>query len=207
MSPAMHPPSPNRRCASALLLCAAALCAAPAAQANSDPFVGELMLFAGTRSCPNNWTPARGQLLPISNYETLYSLLGTAYGGDGQTTFGLPDLRARMPVGWGQGPGLTPIDRGDQGGIESVTLTQNHLPPHNHQLLASTLPASHAAPAQGRIPAAAQNGGAYASAGGASVPIVATTVAGGGSEPIDVRSPTLAMTWCIAVYGIYPSRP
>lgn len=187
-------------------LCAAlfaALFAAPPAQASgSDPYVGELMLFGGN-FCPNGWLPADGRTLDISQNDVLYTLLGTTYGGDGVNTFHLPDLRGRSTVGTGQGPGLSNRVLGSQAGTESATLTTGNLPTHTHTMPASTQPATHATPAPGLVPATAQNGGAYAS-GGTAVPLAGSTA--GGSTPFSVRSPYLAMQWCIAVFGIYPSH-
>lgn len=191
-----------RRAALAAAFCAA-LFTAPAAQATVEPMLGELMAFGGSY-CPRGWLPADGSLLNISGNEALYTLLGTTYGGNGMSTFGLPDLRGRSAVGQGTGPGLAPQARGQQGGRETATLQLQNLPPHIHQLPASTQSATHATPAPGRVPAAAQNGGAYASAS-ANVDLQATSAAPG-SQPFSVRSPYLAMQWCIAVEGIFPSQ-
>ena len=133
----------------------------------------------------------------------LYTLLGTTYGGDGVNTFHLPDLRGRSTVGTGQGPGLSNRVLGSQAGTESATLTTGNLPTHTHTMPASTQPATHATPAPGLVPATAQNGGAYAS-GGTAVPLAGGSV--GSSQPFAVRSPYLAMQWCIAFLGIYPSQ-
>ena len=189
---------PNLLHATAL---ATALCAAPGAHA--QPFMGELMLFGGT-FCPDGyWLPADGRLLPVAGYEPLYTLIGTTYGGNGVTDFGLPDLRGRTAVGQGQGFGLGNRVMGEKAGAESATLTQNHMPAHAHTMSASTAPATHATPATGRVPATAQNGGAYAAAGGpASGP--ATGSAGSGVS-VNLRSPYMALQWCIAVTGIFPS--
>lgn len=187
------------------LLAAAMLAAASAqpAHAGIDPLLGEMMLVGGN-FCPANWLPANGALLSIAQNSALYSLLGTTYGGDGQTTFGLPDLRGRVPLGVGQGPGLSYMGQGQMGGTESVTLMSSQMPAHTHQLAASTAPATHAAPAAGRLPAQAQNAGVYRDAGGATVALTATDVAGA-SQPFTVRNPYLGMTWCIAISGVYPS--
>ena len=192
-----------RRAALSAALCAA-LCAAPAAQATVTPYVGELLLFGGN-FCPQGWLPADGRLLPIADNEVLFTLLGTTYGGNGVTTFGLPDLRGRAAVG--MRPQTPAIQLGESGGTENVTLLPYNLPFHTHDLLASTQPATHATPAPGRVPAMAQNGGAYA-AGGTPVNLQqATSTTGGGQQAFSVRGPFLAMQWCIATGGIYPSRP
>ena len=184
-------------------LCATWFTALPAQASSPSPYVGELMLFGGN-FCPINWLPADGRTVNISEYDVLYALLGTTYGGDGQNTFQLPDLRGRAAVGQGAGPRLTPQTLGYRAGTENATLTTNNLPAHTHTVPASTQPATHATPAPGLLPAAAQNGGAYASAGTA-VPLAGGSV--GSSQPFAVRSPYLAMQWCIAVFGIYPSQP
>lgn len=97
------------------------------------PFIGEIIMFAGNFA-PKGWAICDGQLLPIAQNTGLFSIIGTAYGGDGRTTFGLPDLRGRAPVGSGTGPGLSPFFRGQQRGVETVTLTVNQIPAHNHPI-------------------------------------------------------------------------
>lgn len=177
------------------------------AHAGSDPYIGEMMLFGGN-FCPNGWVAANGSVLSIQQNSALWSLITNTYGGDNVNTFQMPDLRSRVPVGTGTGPGLSPVALGQVGGAETVTLTANNLPEHSHALTASTAPATHAAPAAGRVPAQAQNAGVYrdAFAGGATVALAATSSAGAGT-PLSVRNPYLGMTWCIATVGIYPTRP
>ena len=165
------------------------------------------MLFGGS-FCPMGWLPADGRTVDIAEYDVLFSLLGTTYGGDGISTFHLPDLRGRAAVGQGAGPGLTARPLGSSAGAESATLTTAQMPAHTHTVPASTQPATHATPAPGLLPATAQNGGAYASVAntstGMAVPLAGSNT--GGSQPFPVRSPYLAMQWCIAVSGIYPSQ-
>lgn len=161
-----------------------------------DAFIGMLAL-TGYNFAPRGWAFCHGQLLSISEHSALFSLLGTTYGGNGQTTFGLPDLRGRAPIGFGQGPGLQPYGLGQAGGSETVTLTPSHVPPHTHN-----------------VPTAAT--AADASAGNllAIGPLrpdqpagtVSTSVTGG-SQPHDNMPPYLAMNWIICLEGIYPSRP
>ena len=103
----------------------------------SEPFFGEIRLFAGTFA-PRGWAFADGQLLAIASNNALFSLYGTYYGGDGRTTFGLPDLRGRIPLHTGQGPGLSNRKLGAEGGRETVTINQNQLPTHNHTPLNAT---------------------------------------------------------------------
>ena len=169
------------------------------------------MVF-GSNFCPAGWLAADGSQQSIATYGVLYQLLGTTYGGNGVNTFQLPDLRGRSAVGAGAGaPGVASKNLGDAGGAETVTLQAYQLPRHTHSLPASTLPATHATPAAGRVLATAQNGGAYASAGtdtgtgtGTGVNLQHSLAAG--QQPFSVRSPYLAMQWCIATIGIYPSQ-
>src|SRR3982074_3159912 len=103
-----------------------------------EPFVGEIRMFAGTFA-PAGWAMCQGQLMAISQNDTLFTLIGTTYGGDGQTTFALPDLQGRVPIHAGQGPGISQTYQiGEKGGVESVTLTTNQIPAHNHAFLASS---------------------------------------------------------------------
>ena len=111
----------------------------------SDPFIGELRLLP-VQFCPRGWAFCNGQILPISQNTALFSLLGTTYGGNGQTTFALPDLRGRVPVYSGQGPGLSSYDLGQVGGTESVTLNLNQTPAHNHLVNASSNDATDSQP-------------------------------------------------------------
>ena len=126
---------------------------APAQADPYEPFIGELMTFGGN-FCPRGWAAAAGQLLAVSSNDALFSLLGTIYGGDGRTTFGLPDLRGRMAMGDGNGPGLSPRRIGQMGGANQVTLLPSNLPPHSHPVAALQ--------AEGTLNAAA---GAYLAAG------------------------------------------
>lgn len=103
----------------------------------SDPFVGEIRMFAGNFA-PRQWAFCNGQLMAISQNDALFSLLGTIYGGDGRSSFGIPDMRGRIPMHWGTGPGLTPRPIGQKMGVESVALTANQIPSHSHTMQAST---------------------------------------------------------------------
>ena len=188
----------HRPLCAALLACAAAV----PAHAGDSPYIGQLMPFGGT-FCPVNWLPADGRILPNSQYTALYSVIGTTYGGDSASgTFNLPDLRARVPVGRGQGPGLSSIALGEAGGAASVTLDASQMPPHTHAT-ASTSAATTATPATGMALAATQNAGAYAAAGGGSITLTATTQTGG-IMPINLLNPYLGVTWCIATAGDLP---
>lgn len=168
-----------------------------------DFYIGELRLF-GFNFAPLNWALCDGSLLPIAKNQALFALLGTMYGGDGTSTFALPDLRGRVPLGMGAGPGLTPHHQGEPGGHENVTLTVAQLAPHSH-------PVHGSAQASGKSPANLAPG---FSAGGAvygtpddtlmSPAMVGPT---GGAQPVPVSSPYLALNWCIALTGVFPSRP
>ena len=207
MPPAIVPAAQRVRIRARTLLAAAALAsaaAAPTVHAQSA-LLGQLMLV-GYNFCPRGWAAAQGQLLSIAQNTALFSLLGTTYGGNGETNFALPDLRSRTPVGVGQGPGLSSVIEGQTSGSESVTLTQQNLPAHTHPLNASTQAATHAAPASDRALATTQNAGAYV-AGEPSTPLTPNSVGiAGGSQPFSVRNPYLGMRWCIALEGIYPPR-
>lgn len=169
----------------------------------TEPFLGELRNF-GFNFAPRGWALCQGQLLPISQNQALFALLGTTFGGDGQVTFGLPDLRGRVPVGWGQGPGLEVYELGEQGGAESVTLTLTEMPQHNHPVAASATAASKN-PAGG-VPAPTAAGASYGTTADAAMsPGMVGAV--GGSQPHENRAPFLGSNWCIALEGIFPSRP
>ena len=193
------------------LIAATALVAQPIdARAGADPFIGEIMVV-GFNFCPRGWLLAQGQLLNISDNTALFSLLGTAYGGNGVSTFALPDLRGRMVLNVGQGPGLSNITWGQRAGVENVTLTQNTMPNHTHTAT-SSLNATDNGATQGEPNSGVVLGGAtiYAT-GAASVPIAAgsvttTVTATGGNQPFSVQNPYLGMYVCIALEGIYPSR-
>lgn len=170
------------------------------------PYVGEVRLFAGNFS-PNGWMDCDGQLLPISEYETLFQLIGTTYGGDGQTTFALPDLRGRAPVHQGAGPGLFNVVLGESGGAESVTLTQAQLPAHTHALVGSAANATATSPA-GAVPGTMPE--VATSAYGSDAPLTTLSPQGvgsaGGSQPHDNMQPYLAVRYIIALFGIFPSQ-
>jgi microcystin-dependent protein len=153
------------------------------------------------------WALCQGQLLPISQNAALFSLLGTTYGGDGQSTFGLPDLRGRAALGMGQGSGLQPYVLGQPGGVESVTLTANQFASHTHALQAAAT-ATTATPGSGVVlgtPAAATP--TYAAAGTATQLVGSTVSPAPGSDgPHENRQPSLAINYIIALFGIFPSQ-
>lgn len=174
----------------------------------SEPFVGEIRMFAGNFA-PRGWATCEGQLLAISQNDALFSLLGTIYGGDGRTTFGLPDLRGRVPVhaGSGSGPGLSLRRVGARGGLEQTTLTALNTPAHTHALYGSRDLASDDSPA-GNVPATGAGVNLYGAPDAPTAPLDAGFVAdatGGGASHSNMM-PFLSLTFIIALFGIYPSR-
>ncbi|HEY0548649.1 MAG TPA: tail fiber protein [Verrucomicrobiae bacterium] len=171
----------------------------------SEPFIGQLILV-GFNFAPRGYAFCQGQLLSIAQNTALFSLLGTTFGGNGQTTFGLPDLRGRVPNGQGQGPGLSNYSMGQVGGTESVTLITQQMPAHSHNLNCYSEDGN-----QGNA-----NGNIAASTGAAPPPYsnvafnsqMSPTAIGptGNSQPHDNLSPYLTMNYCIALEGIFPSR-
>ena len=169
------------------------------------PFVGEVRMFAGSFA-PAGWALCDGQLLPIGQNIALFSLLGTTYGGDGQTTFALPDLRGRVPLQAGQGQGLTPRMLGEYGGAQQYTLSESEIPPHTHTVGASAANGS-GAEAAGRVPARSPAGipGYAASADSSLEPNAVGAV--GSSLPHPNLQPYLVVTFIIALQGMFPPRP
>jgi len=166
-----------------------------------DPFIGEIRIFAGNFA-PRGWMTCSGQLLSIAQNTALFSLLGTTYGGNGQTTFALPDLRGRLPVH----PG-SDIDQGEVAGLEQVTLIANELPPHSHALTASSLTANAGLPTGNRVADTSASGQSIYTSGPATVAMAPAAIEPAGlSLPHENRMPYLAMTHVICVEGIFPSR-
>lgn len=174
----------------------------------SEPFVGEIRMFAGNFA-PRGWAFCDGQLLAVSQNDALFSLLGTIYGGDGRTTFGLPDMRGRIPIHAGNGPGLSPRRLGAKGGAEKVTLTVNQLPSHTHPLTARTSPAQEGQPANNML--AQSSIDTYVSSTSVPPPTLQNLNSGalggvGGSRSHTNLMPFLCINFIIALVGIYPSR-
>lgn len=170
----------------------------------SEPFVGEIRMFAGNFA-PRGWAFCDGQLLAVSQNDALFSLFGTIYGGDGRTTFGLPDMRGRIPLHQGSGPGLSPRRLGAKAGEENVTLTVNQLASHSHDLNASKQPANQASP-MGRVLAAGVGVRFYRSQA-QDVDMASTMVANtGGSRSHTNLMPALCVNFIVSLFGIYPSR-
>lgn len=173
----------------------------------SEPFVGEIRMFAGNFA-PQGWAYCDGQLLAVSSNDALFSLLGTIYGGDGRTTFGLPDLRGRIPIHQGSGPGLSTRRLGSKSGAEKVTLTVNQLPSHSHSLTVSNQVGNKQAPT-GNTLAKIASGNLYKTAATVtSKPAMGSDAIGnvGGSKDHTNLMPTLCVHFIIALFGIYPSR-
>jgi microcystin-dependent protein len=174
----------------------------------SEAFVGEIRMFGGNFA-PRNWAFCDGQLLAISQNDALFSLLGTLYGGDGRTTFGLPDLRGRIPIHKGQGPGLTNrnIGAGARGGAEKVTVTPNQLPAHSHTLTATTQGGNESSPNAAQ-PAQSTIGVYLRNPNPPSVqPLHSDTISNtGGSQSHENVMPFQCVNFVIALFGTYPSR-
>jgi microcystin-dependent protein len=176
----------------------------------TSPYIGEVRMFAGTFA-PVNWALCNGQVIAISQNEALYQLLGTTYGGDGVNTFNLPDVQGRVPIHQGTGTGLSTYVIGQKAGSESVTLTTSQMPQHNHTLAATTTAATAQAVGPTLLPAmpTATNAKLY-TIQGATPTIDAMSVRAvgpaGGSQPHENRMPALAVTFIIALFGIFPSQ-
>ncbi len=173
--------------------------ASPAAA--QDQFIGQLQQF-GMNWCPQDWHRADGTLLSVNEYGALYSLIGTTYGGNGTQTFALPDLRARAPIGYS-----TQMPLGVMAGTPSTTLTSINLPAHSHGLQGDeTGPVTNQP--NGSMLGTFPPGSPIYSSGSGAIPLNYHVVQiTGGNQPVQTQSPILATNWCIALYGIYPSRP
>lgn len=169
-----------------------------------EGYIAAIWMFAGNFA-PRNWAFCQGQILSIAQNTALFSLLGTTYGGNGQTTFALPDLRGRAPIGAGQGPGLSNISLGEQAGTENITVLTQNLPQHSHTMTGSTLAGNTSVPT-GAVPA---NSGAldkeYSSVLSSNVAMAPTGITGG-SQPVGSRNPYLGMNYVICMQGIFPNR-
>jgi microcystin-dependent protein len=171
----------------------------------SQPFIGEIRIFAGNFA-PAGWAFCDGQLLPISENETLFVVIGTTYGGDGQETFALPDLRSRVPIHQGTDPATgTTFQIGEMGGVESLTLTANQIPTHTHPLAASTNNAT-TANASTNVLAQTPSYTPYISGFAPNSPLNAASVSPvGGSQPHDNFQPYLCVNFILSLFGVYPS--
>lgn len=171
----------------------------------ADPFVAEIRIF-GFNFPPNGWAFCDGQLLPISQNTALFSLLGTTYGGDGRSTFALPDLRGQAPVQHGQGQGLSQYDLGQSGGSQTVTLLESEIPLHTHQLRGNALDlADTSVPSAAASFALSSGGTLYQDAQNTTLAPTALTPSGG-SLPHNNMQPYLTLNFCIALQGVFPPR-
>ncbi|AVS62899.1 phage tail protein [Paracidovorax avenae] len=173
----------------------------------TEPYIGEISMFAGSYA-PAGWAICNGQLLPISQNQALFAILGTTYGGNGVTTFALPDLRGRVVVGPGQGPGLQPYSLGQTGGQENVTLNISQMPAHNHvvQMNVNNSAGNSATPGGRYLAASDQRNNQYADqAGGGTLAGTVVNIAGG-SMPHENIQPYLCINFIIALQGVFPSR-
>jgi microcystin-dependent protein len=176
----------------------------------SEPFIGEIRLFTYPRGAPSGWQLCDGSLLSIAEYQPLYNLITTTYGGDGSSTFGVPDLRGRVPVHQGTGLGLSTYVMGQTAGDENVTLTQQQLASHFHFEVASVTPGVASSPA-GNVPATVADINLYTTVtgggGGDPYALPSNTIGfTGGATAHDNTAPTLTLNYCIATVGIYPNQ-
>ena len=174
----------------------------------TDQFLAEIRIF-GFGFAPKGWAQCNGQLIPISQNTALFSLLGTYYGGDGKTTFGLPNLQGSAAMHWGQGAGLSYHDLGETGGAQSVTLLQSEVPSHTHGFQASTSLANLNAPDPTYALARSTPFNLYKQPAGAAAPQPLSPGVlnrAGGSGPHNNMMPYLTLNFCIALQGIYPPR-
>ncbi len=176
----------------------------------SQPYLGGIFLFAGNFA-PRGYMLCQGQVLPISQYTALFSILGVTYGGNGSTNFQLPDLRGRAPIGQGAGTGLNPVNLGDSGGSQNVSILTSNMPSHNHVINASTDPAAQNSPKNNFIGApqdanASPTGGFNTTATAGATLAPASVSMNGGGLPLGIQNPYLGVNYIIAIEGIYPSR-
>ncbi|MBR1285145.1 phage tail protein [Bradyrhizobium sp. AUGA SZCCT0177] len=171
----------------------------------SNPYIGEIRMFGGNFA-PAGWAFCDGSLIAISENDALFTLIGTTYGGDGQSTFALPDLRGRLPIHQGQGPGIVQSYAvGETGGVETVTLTTQQIPIHNHAFMASTAIATNPSPS-GNVLATSPTISPFV-IDVAGPQLVATAVQGTGSNhPHDNMMPFLTVSYIISLYGIFPTQ-
>lgn len=175
---------------------------------STEPYLASIVMFAGNFA-PRGWAFCAGQILPIAQNTALFSLLGTTFGGNGQTTFALPDLRGRAPVGQGQGPGLSNIDLGEVAGSETVTLLGTNMPAHNHTVGCDGTGSSSLNPVA-NIPGLSDDRNASVTVYSAAAPNGTMNPAmigmAGGNQPFNNRNPYLGINFIIALEGIFPSR-
>jgi microcystin-dependent protein len=171
----------------------------------STPYIGEIRMFGGNFA-PLGWGFCNGQLLAIAQYDALFALIGTTYGGDGVTTFALPNLQGRIPVHMGSGPGLSPRILGESSGTETETLNANHVPAHTHPFMGTSSSASATSPSGG-VPASPSTIDLYRPSAVPNQPMAPNAVSSaGGSQPHDNMQPYLCISFIIALEGIFPTQ-
>lgn len=193
----------------ALALSAGLSFAPDRAEAGNSPYLGDVMIV-GFSFCPRGWLPANGQLLPIASNQALFSLLGAQFGGDGRTSFALPDLRGRATVGQGSGPALTPRSIGQKAGTTTKNMTVATMPSHSHTVNANNLDGDKPGPG-GKLLAAAPTGGAgdetiYSTAAPNTTMNPAMISTAGSGAGIATQDPYLTLLHCIATGGQFPPR-
>jgi len=171
----------------------------------ADPFVAEIRIFPFTFA-PKGWAFCIGQVMPISQNTALFALLGTTYGGDGKSTFGLPDLKDRAPMHPGQGQGLSPHHLGESAGSATVTLLQSEIPAHSHPVTVSQADATERFPV-GQLPATGIGVGAYGALANLVSMAQQALPPAGGDQPHNNMQPYLTLNFCIALQGVFPPRP
>ena len=169
----------------------------------SEPFLGQISIFS-FNFAPKGWTMCNGQLLPINQNQALFALLGTQFGGNGQTNFALPSLQGNVPMGMGQGGGLSPRNIGQVGGAQAVTLLLSQIPSHSH--VPNYTAAANAMGPVGNLWAADPNGNVTFDMTGTETLAPNAIGNAGGSQPHDNMAPYLTLNFCIALQGIFPSR-
>jgi microcystin-dependent protein len=171
----------------------------------SNPYVGEIRMFGGNFA-PIGWAFCNGQILPISEFETLFNLIGTTYGGDGESTFAVPDLRGRAMIHQGTGPGLSTYVIGQAAGVEQVTLTTNQIPAHTHVPLGVTSGGNSPSPQNAYWSALNSGQNYYSQTATGGVAIAANAIQpAGGNQPHENLPPILAISFIISLFGIFPS--
>jgi microcystin-dependent protein len=170
----------------------------------ADPFVAEIRIF-GFNFAPKGWAFCDGQILPLSQNMALFSLLGTTYGGNGMSTFALPNLQGRAPMQPGQGPGLSLHDLGEEGGSETVTLIESEIPSHTHALQGVASLSAARTPA-GNALARSRGGNAYTAATNMVAMAPEAVAPVGGDQPHNNMQPYLGLNFCIALQGVFPQR-
>lgn len=188
----------------AAIATSAALAANAPAQAQTEPYLGDIILV-GFNFCPRGYVDAAGQLLPINSNQALFSLYGTMYGGDGRTTFAMPDMRSRIPMGTGTGPGLPPATQGARFGDETITMTVSMMPSHNHEAYGAEAPPNQETPTD-HVLASFPINPTYSSATPTTAFADGTITHTGGGQGFDNVAPTIAMRYCVATTGLFPPR-